>query len=76
LERPYKRPFFLKINKKDKSPRIKKENLLIVERRKFRVWIHKRREPRLRRDARDPIDSHRQEYGINFQNKSCCDSRR
>jgi hypothetical protein len=51
LERPYKRPFFLKINKKDKSPRIKKENLLIVERRKFRVWIHKRREPKLRRDV-------------------------
>jgi hypothetical protein len=42
---------FFKINKKDKSPRIKKENLLIVERRKFRVWIHKRREPKLRRDV-------------------------
>src|SRR5882762_1670283 len=28
-----------------------------------------------KRCYRDPIDSHRQEYGINFQNKSCCDSR-
>jgi hypothetical protein len=48
LEKPYKRPFK---NKKKQELKNKERNLLIVERRKFKVWIHKRREPRLRSDA-------------------------
>ena len=47
LEKPYKKPIFFE----RQEPKNKEGNLLIVERRKFRVWIHKRREPRLRRDA-------------------------
>jgi hypothetical protein len=53
---------------KKKPTHYKKEGIQGLAQQEKRTQVQ-------RRYYKDPTDSHKKEYGRNFQNKSCCDSR-